>query len=101
MEAVARRIDALSPGMPAVCAYLELSEPSLSQACAELVVNGAQSVRIVPMLLGVGKHAREDIPRLVTELKITHPHVAFELAPAVGESDVLVDLLARIALGRS
>jgi sirohydrochlorin cobaltochelatase len=100
MEAVARQIALLSPVTPALCAYLELSEPTLAQAGATLVGNGAQNIRIVPMLLGVGKHAREDIPRLVAELKIRHPQVAFELAPAVGESAVLVDLLARIALGR-
>jgi sirohydrochlorin cobaltochelatase len=50
------------------------------------------------MFLGVGKHAREDLPVLMNELKYAHPQVVFSLQAAVGEHPAVVDLLARIAV---
>ena len=55
-------------------------------------------VRVVPMFLGVGRHAREDLPLLMAELKARHPTVAFELQQAIGEDPRLIDLIADIAL---
>ncbi|MBC7435057.1 MAG: CbiX/SirB N-terminal domain-containing protein [Bdellovibrionales bacterium] len=98
LEAVAQRIREQSPQTPVVCAYLELTEPALGTAAAALVNDGAEAIRIVPMFLGVGKHAREDLPVLFSELKASHPGVTFTLQPAVGEDGRLVHLLAEIAL---
>jgi sirohydrochlorin cobaltochelatase len=50
------------------------------------------------MFLGVGRHAREDLPSLLDALRLEHPTVAFTLQCAVGEDTRLVDLLANIAL---
>ncbi|MFZ3127749.1 MAG: CbiX/SirB N-terminal domain-containing protein [Rhodoferax sp.] len=98
IEAVAAHIATLSAHTPVVCAYLELSSPDLSAAATTLVDDGVQSVTIVPMFLGVGKHAREDLPVLVAQLRQQHPMVQFTLQPAIGEDARLVELLARIAL---
>jgi sirohydrochlorin cobaltochelatase len=49
------------------------------------------------MFLGVGRHAREDLPLLVDQLRQRHPHVVFDLKPAVGEDPRLIQLLAHIA----
>ena len=99
IEAIARRMAALQPGVPVRCAYLELMQPDLAGAVQTLAEAGAQHVRIVPMFLGVGKHARQDLPALVLELQARHPHLAFQLEPAIGEHPQVVDLMARIALG--
>ena len=96
--AVAAKIAALSPHTPVACAYLELSTPDLATAVAALVARQVRSVRIVPLFLGVGRHAREDLPVLVTELRETYPDIAFTLNKAVGEEDRLVQLLAQIAV---
>ncbi|MFZ3219268.1 MAG: CbiX/SirB N-terminal domain-containing protein [Rhodoferax sp.] len=98
IEAVAAHIATLSAHTPVVCAYLELSSPDLSAAATTLVDDGVQSVTIVPMFLGVGKHAREDLPVLVAQLRQQHPMVQFTLQPAIGEDARLVELLARMAL---
>jgi sirohydrochlorin cobaltochelatase len=50
------------------------------------------------MFLGVGKHVREDLPVMLQALRDTHPNVAFEPLPAVGEHPDLLDLLAQIAI---
>ena len=98
MEAVAAAIALAQPGIPVACAYLELSTPDLFTACATLLAQGVRDITVVPMFLGVGRHAREDLPLLMTELKQRYPEVVFTLRPAVGEDPRLVDLLAKIAV---
>lgn len=98
MEAVAVRAAALQAAAVVRCAYLELMAPDLPACAAEMVAQGLQAITIVPMFLGVGRHAREDLPLLVAELRRLHPQVHFELRPAIGEDERVVDMLARIAL---
>ena len=98
METVATRLRTLQPGTPVRCAYLELDSPNLPTAATELVEAGAKQVTIVPMFLGTGRHAREDLPQLVDQLETAHPGVAFVLQKAVGEDGRVLDLIAKIAL---
>ncbi len=98
IQTVAERIRISSPSTLVTCAYLELTEPSLAAASAVLVESGVSRITILPMFLGVGRHAREDLPALITELKQNHPNVVFEVQPAVGENPEVLDLLAKIAL---
>ena len=97
LEAVAARIAAQHPGRPALCAYLELCGPSLADAARQLAGQGATQVTVVPMFLGTGKHAREDLPGLVQGLREAHPGVAFHVQPAIGEDPRLTALMADIA----
>jgi len=98
LEAVAARLRAMQPDTPVRCAYLELDTPSLPQAAADLVAGGAEQLTIVPMFLGTGRHAREDLPLLVDQLRASHPAVVFALQRPVGEDGRVLDLLAKIAL---
>lgn len=98
LEAVAAHIAATSPGTTVACAYLELSTPDLAAATQGLVDAGIEAIAIVPMFLGVGRHAREDLPVLLDAMRQQHPQVQFTLRPAVGEDTRLVQLLAEIAL---
>ena len=99
IEAIAARMAALEPGVPVRCAYLELMQPDLASAVRALAETGAQHIRILPMFLGVGKHARHDLPVLVQALATEHPQLGFHLEPAIGEHPLVADLMARIALG--
>ena len=99
IQAVADAIALRAPATPVACAYLELSTPDLHAACAGLIGQGANALSIVPMFLGVGKHAREDLPALMTQMRQHWPDVDFQLQAAVGENPRLIALLADIALG--
>jgi sirohydrochlorin cobaltochelatase len=98
IQAVAARITQRAPQIAVRCAYLELTEPSLAQAANEVVAQGATSLSVLPLFLGVGKHAREDLPLLMQALRQAHPDLHIDCQPAVGEQDALLDLLAEIAL---
>lgn len=98
IEAVAARIREREVDAQVTCAYLELTTPDLPSVAAQMIASGAMTLRIVPMFLGVGRHAREDLPVLVTQLQADHPQVRFELQAAVGENPLLIDLMAQIAI---
>jgi sirohydrochlorin cobaltochelatase len=98
MEAVAARLLAAHPQLLVRCAYLELEPPDLMTAAAEVIGLGATQVTIVPMFLGAGKHAREDLPLLVQDLRRHHAGTSFMLQRPVGEDPRVLDLLALIAL---
>jgi len=97
IEAVEAHIRAHHPGVAVRCAYLELTTPDLPQAVEDLVDQGATAVTIVPMFLGTGKHAREDLPMLVAELRARHPRVQVHVQAAIGEDPRMTALMAHIA----
>ena len=98
IEAVADEVKQLSPDTQVACAYLEMTEPDLPTTVASLVQTGVNVIRIVPMFLGVGRHAREDLPLLLQDLIIQHPGVTFELRNAIGEEPEMTRAMAAIAL---
>jgi sirohydrochlorin cobaltochelatase len=79
--------------------HRERAPDSLPTTVQELAAAGVRQVRIVPMFLGVGRHAREDLPQLVAQLRVDHPHLNIELQAAVGEDERMVYLLADMAVG--
>jgi sirohydrochlorin cobaltochelatase len=110
LEAVASTIAAQHPHTPVRCAYLELCAPDLATVTTEIIaacatfqrarcLNGTLHVRIVPMFLGMGVHARKDLPELVAALRVAHPSVHFEVVPPIGEDARVTALLAEMAVG--
>ncbi len=99
IDAVAERMRAQHPGLPVAVAFLELTEPDLPHTVEVLMKQGVARVRIVPMFLGVGRHAREDLPELVQGLTEAYPQMSFELLPAIGEHPAMTALMAEIAAG--
>lgn len=100
MEAVRQQIEAQSAAATVRCAYLELCAPSLPDAVQELLAESDQQIThitVVPMFLGTGKHAREDLPVLVQALRSAHPSVQFHVQPAIGEDPRMTALMADIA----
>jgi sirohydrochlorin cobaltochelatase len=96
IEAIAQAISAASPSCEVRCAYLELMEPSLSTVVVELAAHDVKHIRIAPMFLGVGKHAREDLPELARELIHNYPELTFELMPSIGEHPDLIRAITSI-----
>ena len=98
IDTVAQRMMVIDPQCCVRCAFLEITAPDLASTTAELIGLGVDDITIVPMFLGVGRHAREDLPELVKSLQSDYPAVRFVLLPSVGEDPRVVELLAQIAL---
>lgn len=75
-------------------AHMELAEPSIADAFDQLVAAGARRVVVLPFFLAPGRHWTEDIPRLASDAAAKHPGVSFQLAPPMGSSAAVVDVLA-------
>jgi sirohydrochlorin cobaltochelatase len=99
IDAVAERMRAQKANLPVAVAFLELTAPDLPHTVELLMKQGVAHVRIVPMFLGVGRHAREDLPDLVRGLTQAYPQMSFELLPAIGEHPAMTALMADIAAG--
>lgn len=65
-------------------AHMELAEPSLADAFARCVEQGAQRVIIMPYFLSPGRHSRQDIPRLAAQAAENHPGVEFLVTEPLG-----------------
>jgi sirohydrochlorin cobaltochelatase len=97
-ERVAARVRELCPGRPVSLAFQEFMSPDLPAAGAALARAGCTAVEVLPLFLGAGGHVRKDLPAQVDALRAAFPAVQWTLRTAAGESPVLVEALARIAI---
>jgi sirohydrochlorin cobaltochelatase len=97
IDAVAHHMTQRWPDLAVACAFLELTTPDLPTTVESMMMRGMTHLRIVPMFLGVGRHAREDLPALVNDIAQAYPQVQFELLPAIGEHPAMTQLMAEIA----
>ena len=98
IEAVHQLVQAMRPDLPCICAYLDACAPDLPAATQTLIAQGVRHLIVLPLFLGTGKHAREDIPRLLDELRRQHPACRFDLQTAAGENPRVTALLAQLAI---
>ena len=96
IEAVAQVLMQRHPQALACCAYLELTAPDLPSAAADLIARGCRHITVLPMFLGTGRHARNDLPQLVRQLQAQYPQVGWAIATAVGEDPRVTEVLAQI-----
>ncbi len=54
-------------------AHMELAEPSIADAYAKCVEQGATRIVVHPYFLSPGRHWHEDIPRLAQDAATQHP----------------------------
>lgn len=97
MEAVRDTMARQEGGFPVRCAFLELCEPSLPTVVSDMYATGVRRFNIVPMFLGTGRHAREDLPELVAALQADHGDIQITLQQAIGEDARMTALMAEIA----
>lgn len=98
METLAARISQGHPDVVVRCAFLEWASPDVTSAVDELIAQGHVRIRLLPLFFGMGKHAREDLPELVKELREQHPELHLSVLPSAGEQAAVIDVLARLVL---
>ena len=100
-EAVRERVRTSRPEYPIALAYLEKMSPSLEEAIATLVAEGALAITVFPLLMAEGAHLKQDIPRILGAIRAAHPRIPIALEPAIGEVPQLLDAIAAWILERS
>ena len=97
-EDIAQRVRQAAPQVPVRLCFLEFMQPGLVDGGHALALEGCGHVDVVPLFLGAGGHVRKDIPLLLAELEARHPQVRFELRPAIGEMEPVVQAMADASL---
>jgi len=97
-EDIAQRVRQAAPQVPVRLCFLEFMQPGLVDGGHALALEGCEHVDVVPLFLGAGGHVRKDIPQLLAELETRHPQVRFELRPAIGEMEPVVQAMAEASL---
>jgi sirohydrochlorin cobaltochelatase len=92
-ERIAASLSRRLAGVAVQPAYLELIRPSLEEALASLLAQGAGTVHVIPFFLGQGGHVKQDLPRLIASARTAYP-ATIELEPAIGEQARVTEAIA-------
>ena len=74
-------------------AYLERMQPSFEESVAALHADGIKSITVAPIFLAIGGHMRNDLPKLIEDMQ-QQTGIAFQVLPALGEVDSLIESIA-------
>ena len=73
--------------------FMECNEPTIPEAIAAGVEQGAEEIVAVPYFLHTGTHVADDLPTLIEEAMERYPGVAFRMGDYLGRSERLTDIL--------
>ena len=94
------RLRAARPDLPVQLAFLELMQPALADAVAGMAADGIKRITLVPLFLAQGGHLKEDLPRLLENIRRSHPGITIDVTEAIGDSEVLTSAIADWALAQ-
>jgi len=97
---IAARLREARPNWPVQLAFLERMQPALAGAVAAMAADGITRITLVPLFLAQGGHLKEDLPRLLDDVRRSHPGVAIDVTQAIGDSAVLTAAIADWALAQ-
>lgn len=93
-ERLRDKLSAQRPDADVRLAFLELMTPNLTDAVADMTLQGTSEITLVPVFLGQGGHVRRDLPALADACRAAHPGLALHVSAAIGEDDKVLDALA-------
>ena len=70
-------------------------QPSLPDCTVALYADGVRSLRVVPVFLGSGGHLKEDLPKIVAEVRAKFADLAITLEPPIGEQPEVISAIAK------
>ena len=73
--------------------FLELGQPDLAGAAANVVDRGATEITVIPYFLTLGKHMERDLPRLIDGISVAHPNVEIRVTPPLEGHPALIQAL--------
>lgn len=95
-HALVRRVRGLLPGVRVEPGFVELTPPTIAESLAA-VVESVPAAVVVPLMIGAGGHARDDIPAAIADGRREHPEATVVYTRHLGAARPLVEqALARI-----
>lgn len=95
---VAATLQVRAPDLIIHVAHMEIAPPTIADAYAACVQDGARTVVVHPYFLVPGQHAMQDIPRQAAEAAVEFPDVPHRVSPPLGLHPAIADvILARVS----
>ena len=69
-------------------------QPDLASAVAGLAGEGIGYITVIPLFLAQGGHLKQDLPRLLADIRSRHPALRIDVTSAIGDSEDLTDAIA-------
>ncbi len=66
-----------------------------------MISEGALAVKVFPSFMAQGGHLKNDLPRILDQIRASHPHIPIALAPPIGEVPEILSAIAAWILGRA
>jgi sirohydrochlorin cobaltochelatase len=98
---IRERIRAARPEYPIELAFLEIMTPTLEEAIATVIAEGAPTVTVFPLFMAQGAHLARDLPRILDQIRATHPNIPISLEPPIGEVSEILEAIAGWILARA
>jgi sirohydrochlorin ferrochelatase len=81
------------------CAFLEINQPDIPHGLDLCWAAGATEIVIVPYFLSMGRHVKEDLPRIISEWGLSNPAVKVIQAEHLSFSPHMVALVRERIFG--
>jgi len=91
---IQHRIAARCPALTVELAFLELMSPVLGEVLERLAATGHARITIAPLFMAQGGHLKQDLPRLLDELRRRHPAIVLDLLLPVGEAEPVLEAIS-------
>jgi sirohydrochlorin cobaltochelatase len=91
VDALAARMRSALPGIRVESAFLERMTPTLIEAIDAATAAGSRRIVVAPVFWAPGGHLKHDVPELIAQARQRHAGVSFEVWPALGECDEVLD----------
>ena len=77
-------------------AFLEIESPDIPDGIRRCVQKGATKITILLNFLNSGRHAADDIPKIIRQARRDHPNVHFGITKPIGGENYLVDIFLKL-----
>jgi sirohydrochlorin cobaltochelatase len=88
------RLRAKEPGVRVELAFLECMDPTLESAVEALATDGVKRITVVPLFLAQGAHLKNDLPKLLANIRAQYPSLEIDVSSSIGESEDLTNAIA-------
>lgn len=93
-RALQHKIKAACPNLAIELAFLELMQPTLSDAASRLVASGHRTIVVAPIFMAQGAHLKRDLAELVRDIRDRHADIEVELLSPAGEAEAVLNAIS-------
>lgn len=91
---IQQQVQAARPDAQVLLAFQDFMTPTLEAAVAQAAARGATRVALVPLFMAQGGHLKQDLPRMVTNLRERHPQLDLRVTPAIGDAPEILQSIS-------